>query len=122
MQILKAYADAGATGNQNFGLMPGKTEAGERGRPKTQLKSSGDSLNISQAARDMLENGGAGQLSSSPHDLTYDQYGNINRDFENIQSDLRQLAGQLATHAGDAVLRGGVNAMRSRLASLRQMV
>lgn len=119
MNILKAYTEAGSAGGQNFGMMPPRDPATETKRENTQVKSSGDSVRISSKAMELLENG-AESLSVCPQDATYDQYGNVTRQIDALNSDLNKLS-RLAYPVG-AGIAAQVNAMRPRVASIRAMI
>lgn len=121
MQILKAYADAGATGKRNFVATPGLQR--ESGQTREQRNSnSGDSITLSQEALDMLENGGQDTLSTCPQDATYDQFGNVTRQFDSLQNDLRRLAAQFRTSAESAGMLGQISSLQSRLSAIKAQV
>lgn len=121
MRVLKAYADAGAMGQQNFGSMnPVRTQREQAGPKQTPAKR-GDSISLSDEAREALANGGA-TLSATPHDATYDKQGNMTRQFDNLQSELRALAAEFINEPGAAKILGRLGSMQSQVASLRTQV
>lgn len=123
MQILKAYADAGATGRQGFNNPAIKAPKNEKGRETaSRQQPSGDRTSISAEARSLLENGAPDLIAAGPMDATYDQYGNVLRQFDDLQNDLRRLASQLHNYPGAGDIGGQVNALRSQLTSLRTQV
>lgn len=118
MRILKAYADAGATGNQNFGLPV--TRKVEREAREQRQSPAGDRISLSAEAREMLASGEE-SVSVCPQDATYDQYGNMTRQFDSLQQDLRGLAGK-AMAEGDMALAGKLGILGNRLAALKAQV
>lgn len=122
MRILKAYADAGAMGQQSFGnIAPGQAEQGAV-REKPKASKSGDSVSLSEEAREMLESGGQAGLTVTPQDATYDQHGNVMRQFDNLQSELRSLASQFMLTPGAQGMMGEALKMQGRVAGLRAQV
>lgn len=122
MRILKAYEDISAMGQQNFGSPGGKpTELGKAGAPKSQVSRSGDSLSLSEAAREMLANGGT-NISVMPQDATYDKQGNVMRQFDNLQSELRALTSQFIGQPGSAGVLSRLGSMQTQVAGLRAQV
>lgn len=122
MQILKAYAAGSATGSHGFGMRGGRNAAYDMATGKAQLKSSGDSLSLSDEAMEMLLTGGASTLSACPQDATYDQSGHMTRQFDNLQNHLRRLASQFRATAGGAGMLGRLNTMQSQVAAIRAQV
>lgn len=120
MNILKAYADAGATGSQNYGmnLTPGARP--EKRPGTTEIKNSGDSVRLSAEALDLLESGISENLSVCANDTTYDQNGNMTRQVEALQRDLSALA--RAAYAARPAMAGQINLMRSRAQTIRAQV
>ena len=55
-------------------------------------------------------------------DATYDQYGNVTRQFDSLQGELRSLASSLMTSGEGAGLAGRVNTLQTQLRSLEAMV
>ena len=122
MRILKAYQDISAMGQQNFGSTSGKqAELSRSAAPKSQISRSGDSLSLSDEAREMLANGGP-NISVMPQDATYDKQGNVMRQFDNLQSELRSLASQFIGQPGSAGVLGRLGSMQSQVAGLRAQV
>lgn len=120
MNILKAYADAGATGGQNFGMnaMQGAPAAK---RPETaEVKTSGDSVRLSAEAIAMLESGGAENLQVCANDATYDQNGNVTRQVDALQRDLISLS--RAAYAMGPGISGQIGALRAHAQGLRAQV
>lgn len=123
MQILKAYAQAEATGRQNWETTPQKTQPRERQQPreKQQPKDEGDKISLSEEAREMLNYGGDA-LSTCPQDATYDQYGHVTRQFDSLQGDLRTLAAQVMGTSEGAAVAGRLNSLRWQVAGIKAMV
>lgn len=121
MRVLKAYAEASALGQQNASLGQLNPVTEEKARPKQKPSKSGDSITLSDEAREMLANGG-GSLSVMPHDATYDRQGNVMREFDNMQADLRALASQFAGEPGSAGMLGRIGSLQSQLVTLRASV
>lgn len=117
MRILKAYSNTDAPGRQNLGVPIIRHD--EEARDKKRQKQGGDTLNISEEARNMLANGSKEMVSACPQDATYDQFGNMTRQFEEIQNDLRSLAAQFNATPQDANMRGKINGLRAQLAGLQ---
>lgn len=118
MRVLKAYAEAGAFGQQ------GSTSAMpviEKGREKPRPSKSGDSISLSDEARELLENGGA-SLSVTPQDATYDKQGNVMRQFDNLQSELRALSSHFLAEPGSAQVLGRLGSLQSQVVGLRAQV
>lgn len=122
MRVLKAYADAGAMGQQGFGSI-GMTMAEREQQPKQKAKpsKSGDSISLSEEARELLATGGA-SMSMLPQDATYDKQGNVMRQVDNLQADLRALTSQLIAEPGTAGILGRLGSMQSQVTSLRAQV
>lgn len=119
MNVLKAYADSGATGGQNFGLPVIKRSERETANRKN--PQSGDSITLSQEARDMLASGGE-SISVCPQDATYDQHGNMTRQFDSVQSDLRNLAARVMSGGDNPALAGKLGALNYQLGMLKAQV
>lgn len=119
MKILKAYSGLG-----NELPSPGAplVHHGERQKQEEKnLAPRGDTVNLSAEARQALA-GGEVPLSSQAADATYDQYGNVTRQFDSLQGELRNLASSLLTNGEDAGLAGRVNTLQTQLRSLEAMV
>lgn len=121
MRILKAYADAGAMGQQGFGSAVINRPEQETVRPKPKPSKSGDSISLSDEAREMLENGAA-SMAVMPHDTTYDKQGNVMRQLDSLQSDLRTLATQFMGQPGTAGVLSRLGSMQSQITGLRAQV
>lgn len=119
MRVLKAYADAGANGN--YGFSRSVSGFGGRATPTERLKT-GDSISLSEEAQQMLKNRDNGALSNCPQDATYDQYGNVTREFNSLQNDLRRLATQFVSRPDGAGLLGKLNSVGYQLAALEAQV
>lgn len=119
MRVLKAYTDAGALGQQTSSQL--SPEAVARARKDAPARS-GDVISISEEARDLIENGGACGISVTPQDATYDQRGNIMRQFDALQGDLRALSSQFAANSDDAQILSSLGGIKSQLTTLRAMV
>lgn len=118
MKILKAYADAGAMSQQGYGaLRAPRAPQGQHGQPAR-----GDFLNVSEEARRLSAQSGAGGISVMPQDATYDQHGHVMRQLDSLQGDLRQLAAQFMLLPGGEAMAGRLGAMRSCLSSIRAQV
>lgn len=119
MRVLRAYADTGASNGQNFAMTPLRRT--EREPQEQRATPSGDSVSLSPEAREMLENGG-NSLSVCAQDATYDQYGNVTRQFDALQNELRNLAGKVMFNTDSPGLAGKIGALGSQLASLKAQV
>ncbi len=121
MRILKAYENISAMGQQNFGS-PREKVAQERTKPvHSQVSRSGDCLHLSEQARELLANGGK-SISVMPQDATYDKQGNVMRQFDNLQSDLRALTSQFIGVPGSAGVLSRLGSMQSQVTGLRAQV
>lgn len=122
MRVIKAYTDAASTGKQNFGLLGNRvpSRAGQSGAVAS--KPGGDRISLSDEAIEMLETGSPDALSFCPQDATYDQYGNVTREMESLQSDLRRLAAKFMASADGVGMTGRVNAINSEIAALKAQV
>lgn len=121
MNILKAYADAGAMGQPGFNAIhTPRQSVTQAGTQKSGQK--GDFLSLSEEAQELLKNGGGSTLSVMPQDATYDQHGHVMRQLESLQGDLRQLAAQFMNTQETLGMLGPLNSMQSRLASIRAQV
>lgn len=122
MRILKAYAEAGKTGNQGQSFLRSKpVEPGTVKKPVT-AKPGGDSLSISAEARALLEGASPESIMSGPQDATYDQNGNVMRQFDELQNDLRRIASQVISYGDDSGLAARLGGVRNQLATLRAQV
>lgn len=121
MNVLKAYADAGAMGQQNFGPMALPRPEQRAARPGQKPSRSGDSISLSEEARTALESGGR-NVSVMPQDATYDRQGNVLRQVDNLQSDLRALASQFIGESGATGVMSRLGSMQSQIAGLRAQV
>lgn len=120
MNILKAYADAGATGSQNYGMNLLAGPKAEKRPDTTEIKISGDSVRLSAEAMDLLENGVSENLSVCTNDTTYDQNGNMTRQVEALQRDLSTLA--RVAYAARPAMTGQINLLQARAQGLRAQV
>lgn len=125
MRVLKAYANAQqqARNMELAGSTIHREAAGAGPKPvssQKELKTSGDTLSLSDEAREML--GQRENVSLCPQDATYDQNGYIMRQVENLQGDLRNLATNLLTIPGGASLVGQVKGMQSHIGSISAQV
>lgn len=118
MRILKAYAQAGMLG-QDSASTPAQAST-SRSRANVHSRS-GDVISISDEARDLMHNDLGYGYSVTPQDATYDQRGNIMRQVDSMQGELRALASQFATQGEDKIL-GSLKGMQQQLTSLRAMV
>lgn len=120
MNVLKAYADAGAMGQQHYGslIAPARQGAAARQTPKR----SGDFVSLSNEAMELLGSYGTGQISMAPQDATYDQHGQVTRQLDSLQADLRHLATQFMAQPDGGGMLGHIGAMQSRLATIRAQV
>lgn len=119
MRILKAYSGLG-----NELPSPGASMGRMGEREKNEHKSpspSGDTVNLSAEARQALA-GGEVPLSAQAADATYDQYGNVTRQFDSLQGELRNLASSLMSTDEGAGISGRVNMLQTQLRSLEAMV
>ena len=125
MRVLKAYANAAqqTLAQRQSGNIINR-ETGGSGLPSSaaqkERKSSGDTLTLSDAARERL--GHAENLSFCPQDATYDQNGYITRQVESVQGDLRSLAANLSSIPGGAMLSGQVKSMQNHLGMIQTQV
>ncbi|MBD5553410.1 MAG: hypothetical protein HDQ44_03635 [Desulfovibrio sp.] len=121
MRVLKAYAKASALGQQNSSpRLLDHVEQSPR-KTKSQRPKSGDSITLSDEAMELLANG-ADSVSVMPHDTTYDRQGNVMREFDNMQADLRALKNEFMDEPGAAPILGRIGSMQSQLTSLRASV
>lgn len=117
MNVLKAYADAGALGNQNsYAIAP------RHGGDTRSRKEGGDFLSLSQAARDMLERDRQNSISVLPQDATYDQNGQVMRQLDSLQGELAHLASQFISSPGTQAMMPQLGALQSRIRTLRAEV
>lgn len=121
MRLLKAYADAGAMGQQNFGSLTMPRSEQDQPREKPKPSKSGDSVSLSEEARELLASGGT-SMSVTPQDATYDKQGNVMRQFDNLQSDLRALTSQFMNEPGSAAILNRLGSLQSQVGSLRAQV
>lgn len=117
MYGIKAYADA----NRNSAYFSGAVK-----QPKPEqrtfteiIKNSGDSICFSNQALEILEHGKNG-VSNCPQDATYDQYGNVNRQFYALQKDLSELAA--SAWPVNVALASQVNAIQSQVGRLQMQI
>lgn len=123
MRINKAYVTANETGRQSLLGNPERaSEEKESKRGKAKLMAAGDSINISEEAREMLTHGERNISSGGHADATYDQYGNVTRQFESVRNDLRKLAAQFSSNPEGAAIGGRLTMMSGQLASLNATV
>lgn len=121
MKIIRSYSGMGRES-----LLPAPSNAGdqEQGQKNQQQKSpkvpGGDSVTLSEQAREALEIGQEA-LNAQAVDATYDQHGNVLRQFESVQGELRNLAASFMASEDGSML-GKVRSMQSQLRSLRAMV
>lgn len=126
MRVLKAYADAARQmpGRGMIGNHINSEAAGTGHQPQSaslkERKSSGDTLSLSDEAREML--GQNGNISLCPQDATYDQNGYIMRQVENVQGDLRNLASSLLSVPGGQALSGQIKGLQNHLGSIQAQV
>lgn len=120
MNILKAYADAGALGQQNYGDI--RAPRPRNGQTVSRQSQKGDYLSLSAEAQELLEHGGQPNISVMPQDATYDQHGQVMRQLDSLQGDLRHLAAQFMAQAGMEGMIGRLGAMQSQLFSIRAQV
>lgn len=121
MRVLKAYTDAGQMGQQGFGAVGMPRPEHEQSREKPKPSRSGDSISLSDEAREMLANGGV-NLSVMPQDATYDKQGNVMRQFDNLQSELRALSSQFMGEPGAAGILSRLGSMQLQVNGLRAQV
>lgn len=121
MRVLKAYQNIGSMGQQPRGSLDSRATETRRAPVKSQVSRSGDCLSLSAEARELLAGGGA-NVSVLPQDATYDRQGNVMRQFENLQSELRALGSKFIGSPENAAIAGGLGAMRAQLAGLRAQV
>lgn len=116
MQILKAYSGLG-----NGLPQPGQLQHAEErdARQQKAPEAQGDTVNLSLEAREALEGRGL-PLSAQAADATYDQYGNVTRQFDSLQGELRNLASSLLAQGAGAS--GHISQLQSQLRALRAMV
>ncbi len=120
MKILKAYADAGAMSQQGYGAL--RAPRASQGQSGHGPPAKGEFLTVSEEARQLFAQSGAGGISVMPQDATYDQHGHVMRQLDSLQGDLRQLAAQFMLQPGGEAMAGRLGAMRSRLSSIRAQV
>lgn len=121
MNILKAYADAGAMGQQGYGALKSLRQ-GAPAQNTARPAQKGDFLSLSEEAQALLVNGGQKSISVMPQDATYDQNGQVMRQIDSLQGDLRQLAAQFMAQGGAGGMLGRLGSMQSRLSSIRAQV
>lgn len=125
MRILKAYERASAAGAQGYNhrqgfAAPVQAPGEQAARVKDRLKAA-DRITLSDEALRMLENGGDA-LHNCPQDATYDQFGNVTRQFDSIQNDLRSLASQFMSSPANSGMLGRISSLRSQVAALEATV
>ena len=116
MRIIQAYTEAGTSGKQ--GLAGKIAKAEPRARLSGQ-RESGDSVNLSPEALAMLANEDAESLNSGPDDGLYDQSGNLTRQFDNVQAELRKLASMFSRTRQNSQVRSELAAANAQLSSIR---
>lgn len=121
MRINRAYTDAGASGKQGLGLTANNIAPAE-GRARPRPRDTGDKLHLSPEALELLASGGEPSLNASPDDGLYDQYGNLTRQFDTVQNELRRLASQFSGEGGDGATLSRINGLRGQLAGIRATV
>lgn len=117
MRILKAYADAAVLGQQGTGVLNSAP-----GRARVQKSKSGDCISISSEALNMQKQDGMGSISVMPQDATYDQRGQVLRQFDTLQGEMRALTSQFMSSAATQDMLGPMRQMQSQLTSLRAQV
>ena len=125
MRVLKAYANqAQQAQNQPWAGSIIHHESSGAGQAQIsaqkEQKKSGDTLSLSDEARQMLNQGE--NLSVCAQDATYDKNGYIMRQVENLQGDLRSLATNLLGTPGGAALAGQVKGLQTQLGSISAQV
>ncbi len=121
MRALKAYANAGALGQQHFGSANAPRIEENQTRQKPAPSKSGDSISLSDEAIEALANGGS-NISVMPQDATYDRQGNVMRQVDNLQSELRALSSEFMNVPGSAPVLGRLGSLQSQVTGLRAMV
>lgn len=122
MRVLQAYANAQALDQQNYG---GSSQQRIQARPSvnaSRTSASGDVISLSDTARNLCMNGGMDSISVLPQDATYDQRGNVTRQYDVLQGELRSLASQFISTPGAQGLLGGLGGVQARMAGLRAQV
>lgn len=117
MRVLKGYTDAASytpTGTPQF-----KNEYPQKNLSKSIKNSSGDSVQFSVEALNMLKNG-KDSLTACAQDATYDQYGNLTRQVDALQRDINRLS-MMAWPAGP-VFNSRLNSLRSQAGNLSAVV
>lgn len=122
MRINKAYVTASEIGGQNFSRTPPKPEEGGEKRREVPVKAGGDRINISAEARELLDRGEQNISYGGHVDATYDQFGHVTRQLDNVRDDLRRVASELGAYPQGAALQGRLGAIRSQLAGLSATV
>lgn len=120
MRVLKAYTDAGMLGQDTTypNVQPAQTR-----RPRTNVPSrGGDVISISDEARDLMQQDMPGGMSVTPQDAVYDQRGNIMRQFDSLQGDLRALSAKIMTNGENDAIMNSLRGMQSQLTTLRAQV
>lgn len=121
MRALKAYANAGALSQQDFGSGHIARPEQNQVRQKPVPSKSGDSISLSDEAIEALGNGGA-SISVMPQDATYDRQGNVMRQLDNLQSELRALSSEYMNVPGAAPVLGRLGSLQSQVTGLRALV
>lgn len=117
MYGIKAYAEAGRNGSYFSGSVK---QAKPEQRTFTEIiKNSGDSVCFSNQALEILEHGKNG-VSNCPQDATYDQYGNVNRQFYALQKDLSELAA--AAWPVNVAVASQANALQNQVRRLQMQI
>ncbi|MDE5831640.1 MAG: hypothetical protein K2H64_01395 [Desulfovibrio sp.] len=120
MRILKAYTEAGTSGKQGLGLAGKIAKSEPRSRPSAQPW--GDSVNLSPEAMALLNSDDNGFMNSSPDDGLYDQSGNMTRQFDAAQDELRRLAAQFASSAKTRDIAGKISGLSGQLSGIQLRV
>lgn len=121
MRVLQAYANASALGQQNLGTYEqSRKQSGQQ--PFIKTSKSGDSISLSDTARNLYLNGSQESISVLPQDATYDQRGNVTRQYDVLQGELRSLANQFMATPGAQGMMAGLRGMQAQMAGLRAQV
>ena len=121
MRINKAYIEAGTSGKQGLGLAGKIAKSEPRGRSSAP-RSGGDILNLSPEALALLNGDDNPTLNSGPDDGLYDQSGNMTRQFDTVQEELRRLAAKFASAAKDNATASKLNSLSGQLSSIQLQV
>lgn len=116
MYGIRAYAEAG--NSQGFFPAHSKSALSRNGFTEF-IKTSGDSVRLSEQALELIQNEKGG-ISNCPQDATYDQYGNINRQFYAVQKDLHDLTASV--WPVNAALASQLTSLNNQMYSLQMQV